>query len=501
MNKLYILSSLMICLLFLGACDEFLEQESQNLISPKKVEHYKELLVGEGNFNKMADYGRFIEYMTDNVEFFKTDNIFASKISSNAIFAKDCYQWQSEIEESFGSDYLYRHLYRNILAANTCLSALGDMVGTEEDKRIMEAQALFVRAYAHFVLSNLYAQAYNEADESDLCIQLKLDPTPILELYNRNTIKEVWTQIKNDIELSVEKFSKTMKEQSVYEVNSYASLLLAARVNLFMENYDATISYCEKFLEAKYTLYDISEGLSGDNSFLDPFINPEVVYNFGSSYEYSFLDDLVNLSSYSLRSSESVENALMQEYQEGDGRKYGFFEPPVEHIFAVLAKPRWFPAKYDKYDKSGVRQSFRTAEVYLMMAEAYSRKDEPDNAKAISYLNDLRINRLRDIQKDEDDNDIKVFVPLKVEDFSTQEELVQFVWDERRRELCFEEFHRWWDLRRIGQPAIKHMWEGNAVYELQKGDMAYILNFPKEERDFNAALEGNARPNREPINN
>ena len=46
----------------------------------------------------------------------------------------------------------------------------------------------------------------------------------------------------------------------------------------------------------------------------------------------------------------------------------------------------------------------------------------------------------------------RTYKELTFADFATTADLLQFVRDERRRELCFEEIHRWADLRRYGCP-------------------------------------------------
>jgi len=125
----------------------------------------------------------------------------------------------------------------------------------------------------------------------------------------------------------------------------------------------------------------------------------------------------------------------------------------------------------------------RTAEVFLNLAEAYARQPTTDANRSIELLNQLRNNRIEDNAS------------LTVDDFSGNGSLVKFIWEERRRELCFEEFHRWWDLRRTGQPVIEHTLLGE-TYELKEKDPAYILNFPKEEREFNPGLVPNNRPTR-----
>ncbi len=129
----------------------------------------------------------------------------------------------------------------------------------------------------------------------------------------------------------------------------------------------------------------------------------------------------------------------------------------------------------------------RSAEVYLNLSEAYARNSTPDNTKALQCLNFLRSKRLTS------------YTSLTQGNFTTQQSLIDYIWLERRRELCFEEFHRWWDLRRTGQPSITHSWL-NDTYVLAVHDLAYVLNFPKEELNFNTLLVENDRPPRSKTN-
>ena len=137
-------------------------------------------------------------------------------------------------------------------------------------------------------------------------------------------------------------------------------------------------------------------------------------------------------------------------------------------------------------------QCLRTGEIYVSLAEAYARRNEAgDDAKAVEYLNALRMKR------------INPYADLTLSDFATNEELVQFCWDERRRELCFEECHRWWDMRRQGQKKVVHRYNyggtsGNSfvTFTLAEKDPAYILNFPLDERNQSPNLEPNSRPMR-----
>jgi hypothetical protein len=82
-------------------------------------------------------------------------------------------------------------------------------------------------------------------------------------------------------------------------------------------------------------------------------------------------------------------------------------------------------------------------------------------------------------------------------EFDSNAELVQFVREERRRELCYEG-HRWFDLRRWGMPAITHTWHDNesqsSDYTLQEGDLLYTIPIPDEALQSNNSLEQNELP-------
>ena len=64
MRKVYIL---FLGLLALGSwgCDDFLEENSQDLVIPKTVENYKEFLYGEGLNNRLV-INDYLDVMTDD---------------------------------------------------------------------------------------------------------------------------------------------------------------------------------------------------------------------------------------------------------------------------------------------------------------------------------------------------------------------------------------------------------------------------------------------------
>ncbi len=470
------------CLILSAGCGDFLERTSDDLIIPEHVEDFKELLQGEAYFKELFEKSAFALYMTDDVEY-RNDgeqSWFSGSHSSLSVY-QDAYGWAPEVENDRLTDECFSYLYTQILTANACLTALDRMKGTAQEKKILEGQACFTRAFAYFLLSNFYAPAYNEADASDPCVPLVLEPDPTMDKPLPATIETIWNRIDKDITQALVCL-KHEPETGIYEIGYTASLALATRIALFKENYEAVISHGEELLGFNSRLYDITLLPSGsektdesDRSFMNPFNNPEIIWMFDNGKNASYTRQL-RLGLYreyftiSLQSAGALLSLFTynNESGEGDKRLPLWFNPPG------MLTLGWEPAKYNIYAVNyNCQNAFRTAEVYLSLAEAYARKSDPDTEKALYYLNALRTHR------------ISPYTPLENVGFNNSAALVDFIWEERRRELCMEEHHRWWDLRRCGQPALTHVWKNDAVFSLEKGGSAYVLAYPRYEREYN----------------
>ncbi len=149
----------------------------------------------------------------------------------------------------------------------------------------------------------------------------------------------------------------------------------------------------------------------------------------------------------------------------------------------------------DNYTELGAF-NLRGAEAYLNRAEAYVHLNDLEAAKA--DLRELIAKRYR--------NPESVVLP------DSQEELLRFVLDERRREFAWEDHFRWYDLRRMeDRPEIRHFFtyvndDGLRVsrvsFRLLKNDANYVLPIPLTERDNNPLIVNNDRLEKiaEPVN-
>ncbi len=481
--------------LLLCSCEDFLTQEAQDLVIPTTVAQYKEILQGDGYFKSLQSNLFWTEFLTDNMTI---DGTGSTKPSPMLDTYREIYQWQAEIENDQWSDPLYAYLATQALPATVCLEDLDKMTGTETEREILRGQASFHRALAYFYLANFYGPAYNEAKSSDPCIPMTLTATVSPGSYPRKSVGEVWGQIRKDAETAVEAL-EGKSIPTTFEINYKAALLLAARVALFMEDYDAAIKYGEKLIEQQAPLYDLTASITADD-YISPYSTQyegiidsnEKLFTFGGSDILGIWLVDVSTLQVSMTFCVSNENGLLSLYDRTNDLRFAYYfvDPDPSAMTMMMWPAKTVAYQPGKHTESNIyySMSMRSAEIYLTLAEAYARKDSPENDRALGYLNTLLRNRILN------------YTDLTAADFSSQEALVEKIWEERRKELCFEEAHRWWDMRRCGQKGFTRKWlDGD--YVIADKDPAFTLNFPKTERDFDPGLGSNVRPERNAISN
>lgn len=120
--------------------------------------------------------------------------------------------------------------YECINVCNNVLSALA--VVNEDDREMVEGEALFLRSMMYFDLVRFYAQTYEAGvPNTQLGVPLVLTPTTSItpESYvSRNTVDEVYTQVIKDLLRSI----AVLPEENGYYATSGAANALLARVYL-----------------------------------------------------------------------------------------------------------------------------------------------------------------------------------------------------------------------------------------------------------------------------
>lgn len=284
------------------------------------------------------------------------------------------------------------------------------------------------------------------------------------------------------------------EQLSIYHASIEAVYILRSRVALYMQDWQTAEEYAQKALDKNSNLQNLV-GADG-SSYPMSLSNPEVIYSNGASCLGNILQQSPREANlwYNFAPIWTVSDDLYQLYDDGDARKvtYVTTEDDVVDHHPTYHKIDNSVESAGKYKEVSDVFSIRTAEAYLNMAEAKAQLGE--DAEACSWLSKLRQKRMSQ----------------GAEVSLTGAELIQYVRDERARELCFEG-HRWFDLRRymvdVKYPYAKEIVHSMSsfqnyyrdktdYYKLEKNDAAYVLDIPKNVKDFQPSIGSNPRPQR-----
>ncbi len=454
-------------ILSLFGCKNFLDEVSNDLLRPAKVEHYASLMLNECTLK--APYFEGVHHMTDDI----TEDALARTRNKEGL--QTIYTWRREIEidengETQSVNEAWANFYRVIAILNDILLEIKDDAGTPEEVAYIKGEAYFLRAHAYFHLVNLYALPYvSETAKGQLGVPLRLNHA-VEVIYDRADLQSCYNQIEKDLLNGCEEFKKTNLVKSVWHPNLAACELLLSRVKLFQHKWDETINYASQVIE-EIPLTRLSNK--------EPFVkasNPEIIYSF--VYEKGWLSiQGMQFTGYGMSAN------LLACYDPNNDIRYS----ACFKLQGGAQKTVIYSTKMEEtYSELGAF-NLRGAEAYLNRAEAYVMTNKLDDAKA-----DLKALIAKRYYKPD-----LVVLP------DTQEELLEFIFNERRREFAWEDHYRWYDLRRMSnRPEIKHIFTyindeglkvGQVAYRLLKNDANYVLPIPLAERNNNPLIINNER--------
>lgn len=465
-----------------SSCKKFLAEKSMNEVIPSKVSEFGDLLAQEGYPGMQIKFQPQVQLFSDDVQYY---NYGAYQFSGMDILYYDypAFQWQPDYQEQckvLGSimqpDFnSWKTYYSLIMGANLALQYVDGAIGEKWEKDWYKGQAYALRAYYYFMLVNLYALPYNDSTTTPdklPGVPLKLDVNLVEKGLTRNTVKEVYDRVTNDIDSAVYLLEKEKHGVNPKIMNSVAAHLLASRIYLYMENWKKAEEHATIVIRQHPELMDL-------NTFTDDLImarTNEVIWAYGTNNDVN-IDGMSRVI--------SVSQDLAKTYEVNDLRSQRYFYENPEFLRMI------FPPDYSLgkvvNETSSIPTAWRSSEAYLNRAEAAIQQFRlgGDLAKAQLALDDL--NKLREKRYE-----AGTYQPWEV---TTGDDMLYKCRQERRRELCFEEAHRWMDLRRYGMPEIKHKFapapDKTEIYTLKRRDPQYVLPIPQEVLLFNESLTQN----------
>ena len=130
------------------SCDAFLDVTPDKRAVVDTQEEIQDLLVSA---YPDVTYLAITEYMSDNVE-----NL-GDNISGSTRQIEQLYYWKEIVDENNDSPKdFWDNCYKCIATANSAIAKINDLGGPEAGLQAEMAEALLCRAYAHFMLVNIF---------------------------------------------------------------------------------------------------------------------------------------------------------------------------------------------------------------------------------------------------------------------------------------------------------------------------------------------------------
>ena len=517
-------------LLALNACGDFLEPNSKSEFVPKDAVSLNELLLGEAYQRDDLDkFNAFLNLLDDDIEASSyqepTSGFDANKYTASFTWQPDMFEMMENANER-GTN-IYKSYYELILGTNAVIDYLPEVNDTEENINKVKAQAYALRGFYYLNLVNIFGMPYNYAPDS-LGVPLKLhsaiEESP--DYLARKTVREVYAQILNDLHTAEETYMSL--PQSEQWNNSFRTSLpmvqlVLSRTYLYMENWEKAAYYANQVIRNRnFSLQDLNEipmNTTIDGRTINNYLSYASIESSETIWPYGYINDMFGwVSEYVTTTNPNTGTRMHAYFQASQELIETYVDYDLRLTRYIVSSPKGWSDEmmYMAYGKVHIEpttikvsqngttvekdfylpkkvtgefgRSLRLSEAYLNYAEASAMMGNSEEATRA-------LNTLREERFDPED--------FEEEIFGSDEELIEFIRDERRRELCFEG-HRWFDLRRWGMPAITHTWydsEGtSSTYRLEECDLMYTVPIPNEAMQKNGKLVQNPLPEkRSPI--
>ncbi len=246
----------LVCTATLTACNDKLdEQPDSRWIDINTSEKVGELLTS--GYPKAVP-AVICELMGDNL----VDNnvvVPATHNDAYSLFHEEAYRWEDINSYSSGEDdtplEVWDKYYYGIATANHAISAMKKMSeNPAKDPSISHSwgEAHLMRAYFHFVLVNVFAEAYKDEATSanDWGIPYVTTTEDVVQVdYSkpeyRKKVSEVYHLIEQDIKEGIDLIDDSKYKVPAYHFNRNAAYGFAARFYLFKRDYATCLKYAD----------------------------------------------------------------------------------------------------------------------------------------------------------------------------------------------------------------------------------------------------------------
>lgn len=314
---------------------------------------------------------------------------------------------------------LWSSSYSQIYAANALIEGLSISIIDNESKNQILGEALFIRAYLHFQLANLFGDI----------------PYITTTDYNLNRVAQksaphlVYHSAINDLLVAHNLLRETYPSGERIRVNKAVATALLARIYLYTGDWSNAEARSQQMIDnPTYAIPDnLNETFLKDSPSVIWSLHPGLAGN--NTAEAQILIFASGPPPFA-----AVSPSLLGAFETGDNRKNQWLGNLTNGT-----NTWYYPFKYKQNANTGTSEeytiAFRIEEQYLIRAEARAHLNNLSGAQT-----DLNIIRNR--------------AGLSATSATTEEDLITAILHERQVEFFMEQGHRWFDLKRTGLASV-----------------------------------------------
>lgn len=465
----------------LQSCSDFLEQEPGTKTSIDKLLQNKQGvltaltgLYSEVEANLRADrFAVYADMQGGNIKFTP-----ATSGTRQVTPFRNVAKVYNFDDLALSSDYqiFYDGSYDIINQANLILEytpLLKD--ATEAEKKQIMAEAMTIRAYAHFLVALVYSQDYTyTADASHLGIVYSTESIKAgIQYPARETVANTYNLIIKDLKEAIPNYSNLVlggPEYSYFNVNSAKALL--ARV--YLNKNDWTNAY----ETANDVITNSGVQLVSKENYLAEWEEPnlpisEILLEFSVPKDSEGVVGASMSSTYGYTSASTFGNYVASEdivnlYENTDIRKQLFLTQSLQtSVNGLITSVNYNFTK--KFQNNAGYVAFRLTEMYLIRAEAALETSRA--AIAMADINTIRA---------------RANATLLTSTANLKEDILL----ERRKELCFEG-HLFFDLKRNHKNVSRNEGCISTLCSMNYPSLKFVLPIPTYNTNANPNLKQN----------
>lgn len=287
------------------------------------------------------------------------------------------------------ADYTY---YYGIIGkiSNPILQQVEKATGSDDAKKMLQSEALTLRAWSYYILINKFAKAYSPASAvNDPGIIIMTEETDIQTPQSKSTVQQVYDQIIADCDKAIETGGLSASAVNKMRMNEACPHAVKALALLSMQRWDEAETEARKALAVNAVVNDynnnykgtltgymiggtydvIDRGKKGTDE--DYFLNPNLdFYNSFSPEAFDYLEE-----GHAYR---RISNANMM------------YDYLMDFSTTLIGEPGWQPTfDLNSYWNDG---GLRSPQMYLVVAECEFHKGNID--AAMEALDQIRVNRI-----------------------------------------------------------------------------------------------------------